>query len=188
MTPSNMLEMFDSWWESFVDKYSLQQYVNKTSDKLPAVKALIKQNFIDRYYALADIMARVGTGLSGKSMDERLAQLDDSINAYYKLDGLETLLGEKMSDFNGFRQSFQDDISENNVDLDEFEQFLYAKHAPSRNARIAEINHSFQDYHEVDEKSGSGMSNMTAEKHWQTFKRKEKHSFTKILQINMYIL
>ena len=164
MTPSNMLEMFDSWWESFVDKYSLQQYVNKTSDKLPAVKALIKQNFIDRYYALADIMARVGTGLSGKSMDERLAQLDDSINAYYKLDGLETLLGEKMSDFNGFRQSFQDDISENNVDLDEFEQFLYAKHAPSRNARIAEINHSFQDYHEVDEKSGSGMSNMTAEK------------------------
>ena len=164
MTPSNILEMVDSWWESFVDKHSLQQYVDKTTDKLPAVKALIKQNFIDRYYALADIMARVGTGLSGKSMDERLAQLGDSVNAYYKLDGLETLLGEKMSDFDLFRQSFQDDISENNVDLDEFQDFLYAKHAPSRNQKIAEINHRFQDYREVDEKAGSGMSNKTAEK------------------------
>jgi hypothetical protein len=164
MTPSNILEMVDSWWDSFVDRYSLQQYADRVSKKLPVVKALIKRNFVDRYYDLAEIMARVGTGLSGKSMDERLAELGDSVNAYYKLDGLETLLGEKMSDFDAFRQSFQDDISEHNIDIDEFQQFLYAKHAPSRNARIAEINLRFQDYHEVDEKAGSGMANKTAEK------------------------
>jgi len=160
MTPSNILELTDSWWNSFVDRHSLQEHAR--TGKIPAVKALLTRNFVNRYYDLAEVMARVGVGLEGESLEARLAQIGDSINAYYKLDGLEALLGETMTEFNSFKQSFQNELVKNGVDLDEFENYLYAKHAPSRNRRIAEINPKYQDYAVNDETSGSGMSDATA--------------------------
>lgn len=160
MTPANMLELTDSWWESFVDRYSLQEHAKK--GKIPAVKALLNRNFVNRYYDLAEIMARVGVGLEGSSLEERLSQIGDSVNAYYKLDGLEALLGEKMTEFNSFKQNFQDELVSNGIDLDEFDQFLYAKHAPSRNRRMAEKNSLYVDYQTDDKTSGSGMSDESA--------------------------
>lgn len=159
LTPNSVLEITNSWWNSFVEKHSLEQYIKE--GKMPAVKALIKRNFIDRYYDLASIMAKVGGGVTGKNVEQVIADLDDPINAYYKLDALETLLGTKMSQFNDFRKRFFDAMREHNVDPADFEKFLYAKHAPSRNEKIAEINPAFQDYREG--KGGSGINNREAQ-------------------------
>ena len=184
MTPANLMELTDSWWSSFVDRYSLQEHAK--TGKIPAVKALLTRNFVNRYYDLAEVMARVGGGLEGDSLEARLAQIGDSVNAYYKLDGLEALLGEKMTDFNAFKQSFQNELVENGVDLSEFDSFLYAKHAPSRNRRIAEINPAYKNYAVEDETSGSGMSDASAREILENINKKGK---TKIYEdiANKYI-
>lgn len=163
MIGPNMMETMDNWWESFVHKYDLQQY--KDQGKVPAVKALLKRNFIDRYYDLAEIMGRVGDGFAtraGTSLDERLMMIEDSVNAYYKLDAIETILGERMGEFNRFKEAMEQEFIANKVDPSEFQEFLYARHAPSRNKRMAERNLEFQDYQVEDKKAGSGMSDATA--------------------------
>ena len=160
MVPPILLDWSDAKWDAFYKKHSLEDYLKEGEKgmQLPPVQALLKRNFIDKYHDLASIMARVGVGLQGQSLDERLMEIKDHVNAAYKLDALETILGEKMTDLNTFQDKLGEAIVESKVDVLKFADWLKARHAPSRNARIAEINPEMA----TPDKPGSGMTNARA--------------------------
>ena len=160
MVPPILLDWSDAKWDAFYKKHNLEDYLKEGEKgmQLPPVQALLKRNFIDKYHDLASIMARVGVGLQGQSLDERLMEIKDHVNAAYKLDALETILGEKMTDLNTFQDKLGEAIVESKVDVLKFADWLKARHAPSRNARIAEINPEMA----TPDKPGSGMTNARA--------------------------
>ena len=66
-------------------------------------------------------------------------------------------IGSRLEDlFEGPMATIYETLAANEIDILEFEEFLYARHAPSRNARIASINAEFPD-------GGSGMLDAEAE-------------------------
>ncbi|MBX3504398.1 MAG: hypothetical protein KF895_02890 [Parvibaculum sp.] len=72
--------------------------------------------------------------------------------------------GAKLEDLseNMVRPLFED-MHKRGVSIDEIEAYLYARHAPERNARIAEINPAFRGDMIEEEGAGSGMTNEDAE-------------------------
>ena len=165
-------------WNRFLDRWGLQQY--KDDGIKAPIQALIKRYTVNEYIDLADIMARVAKGSTGKPLDKAeiediLKKLPDTENAWYLLDGLETLTSERGLEMDKFQEELFKNMLDNKVDPVKFTRYLVAKHAFERNKQIAAKNKKtgeFQDvesdpYVDKDGKSqggGSGMGNSTARK------------------------
>jgi hypothetical protein len=165
-------------WDRFIDRFHLQAY---REDGLKApVQALIKRYMVNQYIDLADIMARIARGGKGKPLnkaevEDLIRKLPDTENAWYLLDGLETLTSERGMEMDKFQEELFKNMLDNKVDPVKFTRYLIAKHAFERNKQIAAKNKKtgeFQDvesdpYVDKDGKSqggGSGMGNSTARK------------------------
>ena len=165
-------------WNRFLDRWGLQQY--KDDGIKAPIQALIKRYTVNEYIDLADIMARIAKGSTGKPLDKAeqedlLRKLPDTENAWYLLDGLETLTSERGLEMDKFQEELFKNMLDNKVDPVKFTRYLVAKHAFERNKQIAAKNKKtgeFQDvesdpYVDKDGKSqggGSGMGNSTARK------------------------
>ncbi len=89
-------------------------------------------------------------------IDKRGGKLDDFSDAYNKFTMVEGKIGDK------FRKLYDNhiapiikDLNQFKVSIEQLDEFLYAKFAPQRNARIASINKTLPD-------GGSGMTNAEA--------------------------
>ena len=165
-------------WDRFIDRFHLQAY---REDGLKApVQALIKRYMVNQYIDLADIMARIARGSAGKPLnkaevEDLIRKLPDTENAWYLLDGLETLTSERGMEMDKFQEELFKNMLDNKVDPVKFTRYLVAKHAFERNKQIAAKNKKTGDFQDVesdpyvdkDGKSqggGSGMGNSTARK------------------------
>ena len=165
-------------WNRFLDRWSLQQY--KDDGIKAPIQALIKKYTVNKYIDLADIMARIAKGSKGKPLNKAeiediIKKLPDTENAWYLLDGLETLTSESGLEMDKFQEELFKNMLDNKVDPVKFTRYLIAKHAFERNKQIAAKNKKtgeFQDvendpYVDKDGKAqggGSGMGNSTARK------------------------
>jgi len=70
-------------------------------------------------------------------------------------------------------------LSKHGLGLDELDRFLYARHAPERNAQVASINPDFAD---VDRDGGSGMGNTQAKRILEWFRSNKTTAQNKALE------
>lgn len=109
-----------------------------------------RANFQDRYLPL----------LRSQQAIERVtgAPLDEAVNPYLGEELSAGRVGAQLEDLSEtmIRPLFQD-MHRRGVTVEELESYLYARHAPERNARIAEINPKFKPG------EGSGMTDGEAE-------------------------
>ena len=167
---SNSNSYVDTRWETFLDRHSLQQY--KDRGIIAPVKALFKRTFLHDYYDLADIMARVGRGVTGDTLEERLASLPDPINAHMKLDAMESIVGELGFNLDKHEQEFHQALVDSGITPEEVTNFLLAKHAEEANAHIAKINPD--EFGNPEVKGGSGITNGEAREILEKFGKENK--------------
>ena len=158
----------DGWvkasWDSFLDRHSLEQYKEK-GEILPPVKMLFKRTFLNEYIDLPYIMAKIAKGgevSSSQEVEDILRKLSDSENAAYLIDALETVVAEKGLNIDKLQDRLKQELLDNKVDVKKFTDYLIAKHASERNDHAAKINPD--EFSDVNNKGGSGMGNIEAEK------------------------
>lgn len=106
--------------------------------------------------------------LEVKRIQETIARtrgtpIDEAIDAYLLEELYHGRTGKRLDDFrNDHVQPLIDAIGNADLSLEQVELYLYARHAPERNAQIARINPEMQD-------GGSGMTNAEAADIMQTF-------------------
>jgi len=167
---SNSDSYVDTKWETFLNRHSLQQF--KDRGIVAPVKALFKRTFLHDYYDLADIMARVGRGVTGSTLEEKLASLPDAINAHMKLDAMESIVGELGFNLDKHEQEFHQALIDSGITPEELTNFLLAKHAEEANAHLAKINPD--EFGDPEKKGGSGITNGKAREILEKFGKENK--------------
>jgi len=152
-----------AYWDSFLDRHSLEQYKEK-GKILPPVKTLFKRTFLNEYVDLSYIMAKIAKGgevSTTPEIEDILRKIPDSQNAAYLIDALETVVAEKGLNIDKLQDRLKQELLDNKVDVKKFTDYLIAKHASERNAHAAKINPD--EFSDVNNKGGSGMGNIKAE-------------------------
>lgn len=91
-----------------------------------------------------------------------------AMDAYLKEDLLQGKIATMLEDRNkALYSKLTESLSKSSISLEDFENYLYARHAPERNAYIASINPDMPD-------GGSGLSNRQADDFMADFKQKGK--------------
>ena len=81
--------------------------------------------------------------------------IPDTSNTYMAQQNMDGIVGAKMKDFRERMEGVLQQIKDANIQMSNFEDYLYARHAVERNNHIAKINPKFPD-------GGSGMTNSDA--------------------------
>ena len=169
---SSMDEYVSAKWNNFLDTWDLQQY--KDEGITPPIKALVKRYLLNEYVDLPHIMAKIAAKkpISTSEIEDIIKKIPDSKNAWYLLDGLETVMAEKGMNMDAFQDKFMQAMLDSKVDPKKFTDYLIAKHASERNEQIAKINPN--EFGNPEVKGGSGMSNKKAREIIQNAKNENK--------------
>lgn len=109
-----------------------------------------------------------------KEIKKRDGKMSDFSDAYNKFTLIEGKIGDKFRKlFDDHIKPLIDDIATSLVTVDQLDKYLYAKFAPQRNARIAEINKDLPD-------GGSGMTNKEADEILNSFTPEETKRLEKM--------
>lgn len=108
---------------------------------------LLRRRFQDRMIAVRDVQQDIESWLGGT--------IDDMLNVYQAENLMHGAVGDQIRSFDrDYLEPLAKIMGESGITQEQLDQYLYAKHAPDRNARIRKINPS--------NNAGSGMTDAEA--------------------------
>jgi hypothetical protein len=122
-----------------------------------SIRIGLQDHFIAVRAAQQAVLEHVGKTKYGEAGGRSSIEIKEEFDAYHKEERMKGKTGTRIREFyKDHVDPLKEKIKKYKFTLPEVDEYLYAKHASERNARIAKINPRFAD---VEKNPGSGMSN-----------------------------